>query len=296
MPTYRTPTLPMKILRPSPRCSVTGVFALLAALSLAGCKHAQVTPIQENAAPAGLSKAGLPPTIYVAPFATNVAQVQVDPGGPLNRLENGQPLLQRQRGSLLGGLFNPHGDQQNPYQTSTQVSSAESQASDEMQKNIIRALQDRKIPATSELNYQPGLANSLLLTGQFLTINQGDKMQRIAIGLGAGASYLEAQAQLRDLGRPEQNPILMFHTQADSGMAPGAVVSGGAGAALMGAGAIGAGVSGFRQSQTGTGSDVANTADQIADYLKKYYQQQGWMPPDPATPATSAPDSTPSSK
>jgi hypothetical protein len=285
----------MNILLPSTLRGAARVIAALAALSLAGCKHAQVTPIEENAAPAGLSPAGLAPTIYVAPFATNAAQVQVDPGGPLRRLENGEPLLQRQRGSLLGGLFNPHGDQQNPYQTSTQVSVAESQASDQMQQKIIRALQDRKIAATSELNYQPGMVNSLLLTGQFLTINQGDKMQRIAIGLGVGASYLETQAQLRDLGRPEQPPLLMFHTQADSGMTPGAAVSGGAGAAIAGTGAIGAGVSGFRQSQTGTGEDVANTASQIADYLKKYYQQQGWLPPDAAA-ATPAPDSTSGSK
>jgi hypothetical protein len=277
-----------------PLYNITPLIAALAALCVAGCKHATVTPIQAAAAaPAGLSSGGLPPTIYVAPFATDAAQVQVDPGGPLKRISNGQPLLQRQRGSLLGGLFNPHGDQQNPYQTSAQVSTAELQASTDMQNDIVKELQSRHIPATSALNYQPGDDNSLLLTGQFLTIDQGQKSKRMAIGLGVGASYLSAQAQLRDLAKPEQDPILMFHTQADSGMAPGALVSGGVGAAVGGAAAVGAGVSGYRQSQTGTPSDVDHTAEQIADYLKQYYQKQGWIPADTSanSTATAAPSS-----
>jgi hypothetical protein len=50
-------------------------------------------------------------------------------------------------------------------------------------------------------------------------------------------------------------------------------------------------VSGFRQSQTGSGEDVANTASQIADYLKKHYQQQGWLAQDAAS-VTTMPDSS----
>jgi hypothetical protein len=258
----------------------------LAVIGFAGCKHAQVTTTGESAPPSGLSAGGLPPTVYVAAFATNAAQVQVDPGGPLKRLEEGQPLLQRQRGGLLSGLFNPQAEKSNPYQTSSQVSSTEIEAAGKLQKDLVSALLAAKVPASVGTNYQPGMSNALLLTGQFLTINEGDKMQRMAIGLGVGASYLETQAQLRDLNRPEDLPLLSFTTQADSGNAPGAAVSGGVGAAAGGVAAVGAGVSGARASRTGTDADVQHTADQIADYIKKYYQKNGWLPPDP--PSTTA--------
>jgi len=262
---------------------------LAAAMGVAGCKNAQVTTTSESAPPAGLSASGLPPTVYVASFATSAAQVQVDPGGPLKRLENGQPLLQRQRGGLLSGLFNPQADKSNPYQTSSQVSSTEIEAAGKLQKDLVGALLAAKVPASVATNFQAGQSNALLLTGQFLTINEGDKLQRMAIGLGVGASYLETQAQLRDLNRPEDLPMLSFTTKADSGNAPGAAVSGGAGAAAGGVAAVGAGVSGFRASRTGTDADVQHTAGQIADYIKQYYQKQGWLPPDPPPPATTTP-------
>jgi hypothetical protein len=273
------------------RC-VSGVFAALFTLCIAGCNHAKVTPVQgaTTEVPAGLSSGGLPPTIYVAPFATDAAQVQVDPGGPLTRLSNGQPLLQRQHGGLLSSLFNPQGSTtQNPYQTSDQVSSAALQASTDMQKSIVKALQDKKIPATSAAFYSDGMTDSLLLTGQFLTIDQGSKTKRMAIGLGVGAANLDAQAQLRDLDLPQNPPILMFHTQADTGASPGILVGGVAGAAVTGTAAIGAGVSGYRQSQSGTGSMAENTADEIADYIQKFYQQQGWLPADTSANSTATP-------
>jgi hypothetical protein len=278
----------------SPRTLVSLAAAFLLA-STAGCKHAQVNPGTEAAAPAGLAADGLPPTIYVAPFATDAAEVQIDPGGPLTRLREGEPLLQRQHDGLLGGLFNPQGDQQNPYQTSTQVSQEEVAAAATLQKHVADALRHRGVPASVASNYQVGTPNSLLLTGQFLTIDEGSKTKRIAIGLGAGASYLETQAELRDLSQPENLPILSFHTQADSGSAPGALVSGGAGAAVGGAAAVSAGVSGFRQSQTGTPSDIADTSGKIADYILQYYQKQGWLPPTPpaAAPAPATPAGSP---
>jgi hypothetical protein len=277
------------------RC-LTGFLATLFTLGLAGCNHANVTPIQGTTTqvPAGLSSGGLPPTIYVAPFATEAAHVQVDPGGPLTRLSNGQPILQHQRGSLLGGLFNPQNTQENPYQTTNQVSSAELQAATDLQKGIVKALQDKKIPATSAGYYQDGMTNSLLLTGQFLTIDQGSKSKRIVIGLGVGAANLEAQAQLRDLDEPQNPPLLMFHTQADTGSSPGILVGGVAGAAVTGTAAIGAGVSGYRQSQSGTGSISESTADGIADYIEKFYQQQGWLPPSTSSNTTTVPNSSPS--
>jgi len=280
--------LPMKTFFNAMTSSAPAALAAGLALALAGCNHAQVSTTSETAPPAGLSAGGLPPTIYVAPFATTAAQVQIDPGGPLKRIENGEPLLQRQHRGLLGGLFNPQAEKTNPYQTSSQVTAAELDASTKMQKGIVDALRQLNIPATAAQSYQVGMGNAVLLTGQFLTINEGDKMQRIAIGLGVGASYLETQAQLRDLGRPEDLPMLSFTTQADSGNAPGVAVSGGVGAAVGGTAAIGAGVSGLRASKTGTPSDVAHTAAQIADYLKKYYQQQGWRPADPPVSATTA--------
>lgn len=255
--------------------SLRQVAAFGAVLAIGACtKHATVTTNTTSAPSASLGADGEAPTVYVAPFATDAAQVQVDPGGPLERLRHDEPLLPS--GGPLGGLFNPHAVHENPDQTNSQVSDLEKRSAQSLQADLVDALNQVGIRAVRAIQYDHGTPNALLLTGQFIKIDQGEKTKRIAIGLGVGASYLETQAQLRDLSEPQNSPILMFTTQGDSGMKPGVVVAGPAGAAVTGAGALGAGVAGARGMKSGTPEDISNTATQIAAYVKKFYDEQGW--------------------
>jgi len=260
------------------------LFAVSAAVAfvLAGCNHADVNTTYTSSSAPGLGIGRKPPTVYVAAFSTNATQVQVDPGGPLKRLADGQPLRQ---GGLLSRLFgSPQEQAQNMVQTSNEQTAVGIQSASTLQGDLVQALTNVGIPAAYAANYQDNMPNAVLLTGQFVSIDEGSKTKRMVIGLGAGASYLETQAQLRDLSHPENVPVLSFHTSRDSGMAPGALVGAGIGEAVTGAAAVGAGVSGVRQSRTGTSADISDTANQIAAYLKTYYQQHGWLPQDPPTP------------
>jgi hypothetical protein len=132
------------------------------------------------------------------------------------------------------------------------------------------------IHAVRAIQFDHGTPNSLLLTGQFVKIDQGQKTKRMAIGLGVGASYLETQGQLRDLARPEDRPLVVFTTSGDSGVKPGVLVAGPAGAAVTGAGAAGAAVAGAGAMKSGTPRDISHTATQIAAFLQKYYEKEGW--------------------
>ena len=46
----------------------------------------------------------------------------------------------------------------------------------------------------------PGIQTGLVISGQFVSIDQGSRAERVAIGLGAGRSDVRVRAQLFDVG------------------------------------------------------------------------------------------------
>jgi hypothetical protein len=256
--------------------SPKGLASMGVVVAVVACaKTATVTTDTVGTPSASLGAEGVAPTVYVAPFATDAAQVQVDPGGPLERLQNDQSLLPS--GGPLGGFLNPHAQSSEDDASSPKVSAVERRSAQSLQSDLLDALGLVGIRASRAIQYDHGIPNSLLLSGQFIKIDQGSQLKRIAIGLGAGASYLETQAQLRDLSQPQSAPILSFATEGDSGIKPGVMVAGPAGAAMTGGGVAGAAVSGARAMKTGTPEDISHTATQIAAYVKSYYEKQGWV-------------------
>ena len=106
----------------------------------------------------------------------------------------------------------------------------------------IAALGLYPVRADQSLQVTPG---SILITGYFVDIDEGNRLQRNVIGLGMGQSKLDSKVRVLAPSASGYKELIAFDAHADSGDMPGAAVMGPAGAA---AGAGEAAVSNQRSS------------------------------------------------
>jgi hypothetical protein len=119
-----------------------------------------------------------------------------------------------------------------------------------------------------------------VIAGQFLSIDEGNRMRRMVVGFGAGGTSIRTQVQV-SLGTGSGLLLLEeFETIAESskkpGMGPmvgvGAAATSAASAAAM-SGALGA-ASELNQTVEG---DAGRTAKEIAKALSRFFFSQGWI-------------------
>ena len=210
--------------------------------------------------------AALPPphAIVVTDFTLAPEQIRLDtsPGASLRRALHGETLDQAVEGAA-------HATQQALAERLTERLQA-------------MGLSVTHLPAAAVP--PPG---TLLVQGQFVSVNEGNRTRRMLIGFGAGKSSVTADAQLYYLADPRTPQFLRaFEGSADSGHMPGAAATMGAGAAAQ-AGAEAAALSaGARAISEKYGSgDAANAiklADALADQIGAFAAEQGWIAPSPA--------------
>lgn len=129
----------------------------------------------------------------------------------------------------------------------------------------------------------PIAQGSVLVTGRFLNIDEGNRLQRNVIGLGMGKSSLDAAVSVLAPGPRGLEEIIGFDAHADSGSMPGAAVMGPAGAAA-GAGtaavvATNAAAGAAKTYKSSSAQQARKMAEKIAGELAKYFAQQGWIDP-----------------
>jgi len=229
---------------------------LLFAIALGGCAGATVSNQTQS-----LPITNTPPSqIVVYPFATNPSEVTLNQG-----------MFQRAYSSMSGE--NTGGQQQ--------------QIADDAAQNVclevVSALNQKGYKAVcQQRGVPPADANALVVDGQFTDISEGNRLRRLVIGFGAGASTLDANVYVYQttsaVGRHE---VLSFTTHADSGKMPGVIATGPAGAAAGGstaAATLGANVAmgGVKTYRSSTGFLGDKTAEQVVETLQNYFTQQGW--------------------
>ena len=230
---------------------------LAAALMAAGCAGAQVTQTTESAP---IQVASGPPTqIFVYPFAVDPSDVTLNQG-----------FFQKTYRNMSGESGSA--DQLRIARQTAQNICAQV-AANLTQKGIASTCLQRGGATTG--------ANILVLDGEFTDVNEGNRLRRMVIGLGAGASKLDAVVQMYQKTPDGSRELLDFSTHADSGYMPGAGITGPAGAAAGGAAAaasIGVNVAagGVKSYTSSTGYLVDKTATQIVDLVVAYYNRQGW--------------------
>lgn len=207
---------------------------------------------------------GAPSQIVVFPFATNTADITLNQGV-------GARLYRNWSGKD---------------QTSQQVQLAQSTA-----QNICVEVATSLANKGWNAACQPrGTAvsgdNILIIDGAFTDISEGNRLRRMVIGLGVGASVVDSQVGLYQLSNGNATQLVTFTTHADSGKMPGAGITGPAGAAAGGAAAaaslgVNVAAGGVKSITSSTSYLADQSAKQIVDQTNNYISQQGWNPAAP---------------
>jgi hypothetical protein len=186
---------------PSRRGRTLARGALLIVLLLGGCSTARVT-----ASSAVETVATRPAVVYVADFDIEASEVKSEPGlagarplgilpsGPLARLRHGDPQAEARH---LVGLM-----------------------ADTLVADLAKAgLEARRVP--------PGVSlpsEGWGVRGAFLQVDQGNRLRRAVIGLGAGETRLEVAVAIDALSTAAPAPLYTLDTSAESRKLPGAAV------------------------------------------------------------------------
>jgi hypothetical protein len=235
---------------------LTRIAALGLAVGLAGCAkgHVQTTAIAATGP--------LPPPAHVVitDFTVSAGDVHLDNG----------------IGATLRRQAQGEGADQALAQSAADTQSALSETL--AQKLSAYGLPVERLPASV---VPP--AGSLLVQGQIVAVNQGNRTRRTLIGLGAGRSSVTADAQLYYMANPASPQFLQsFSGSADSGKMPGAAETMGVGAAAgtlaTSAAVTAASHTGAEMYRTGDAANAAKLADALARQIGLYAAAQGWIP------------------
>ena len=201
-----------------------------------------------------------PQVIVVQDFAVAPGEVQLDPG-----LSNTiREAVESKQGALPG----------------TQAYKVARQVADALAEKLVADIRDLGLPAQRGQGLPPGVSTGLLVTGQFVSVDQGNRAERVAIGLGAGRSDVRVRAQVFDVSPAGRRLADEIEVDAKSGLQPGMAETMGAGA-LAGHFVTATLVSGGLQvADEALGASVVADADRAAKGISKqlasFFAEQGW--------------------
>jgi hypothetical protein len=155
------------------------------------------------------------------------------------------------------------------------------QVADAIANSLVTEIRDMGLQAQRGRGLPSGVQNAVLISGQLVSIDEGNEAERVVVGLGAGRSDVRAQVQVLELTPDSSKLIDTIQVDAKSGLTPGMAETMGAGA-VAGHLLVSAVVSGGVQVATETMSDtVVADADRaakgIAKQLSSLFTQQGWI-------------------
>jgi hypothetical protein len=234
--------------------NIERVLCLLLTITISACAGAKVAD-QTQTAPATTSR---PSQIVVYPFAVNPAEVTLN-----------QSIVQRTYRNMSG---EDQTAQQNKIATDAASNLCLSVASNLTAKGYRAVCLQRGTPVADN--------NALIVDGEFTDMSEGNRLRRLVIGFGAGASALDTSVHVYQRTDSGSQQLIDFNTHADSGKMPGAAVMGPAGVAAGGSAAVvvgtNAAMGGAKSYTSATGYLADKTATQITDVITQYYAQHGW--------------------
>ena len=122
--------------------------------------------------------------------------------------------------------------------------------------------------------------HSIVLKGQFVSIDKGSRFKRMVIGFGAGSSEIRARVQAYQATERGLHRIVEAEAKATGSKSPGMAIPV-AGGAAMGSAATSAVISGgmniTREARGAMNPDAERMAKKIAERAKAFYVRQGWL-------------------
>jgi hypothetical protein len=219
------------------------VAAMVGVLLLGACTSAETTSSDSSR---NLPK---PDIVIVQPFAVAPDEVKMDRGLSAE-------MQQAMRGTSR----------------SAQEQQAGQQVSEAIAHKLADHIRDLGLQAQVGTTAPAGATRPLIITGQLVSIDEGNRTERMVIGFGLGRSDVRARAQVHASGVPQ--PVLQIEVDAKSGLKPGVVAAG-----PMGLTAVAVNV-GLGVVSEAASADVVADADRAAAGISKqlatYFGQQGW--------------------
>ncbi len=147
-----------------------------------------------------------PRPVVVRDFAFDVAQYRPEQGVLASR----QGPAKRVLGEIRG--------QESPEQKAARLSGL-------LSETIAKELADLKIPASRAAQTAALPADGFVVGGEFLQVDEGNRLKRAVVGFGAGADEVLVQVAVYDLAQSRDQPILVYGTGSGSKPMPGGIVS-----------------------------------------------------------------------
>jgi uncharacterized protein DUF4410 len=228
------------------RASAGGVLLTLALIT--GCAR---TNIQDVSMDTG--RLAKPERILVYDFAVSPDQVTLDRaiGARLARLTGGTPTTEDE------------------LKVGQAVASA-------LSEHLVSEIRQFGIPVERASGTPAVTGRMLSIQGQLLAVDEGNRLRRLVIGLGAGATAVKADVQAYETTQGERRLIEEFDATVKSGRKPGMAETMGAAGVARGAAVAGAGdvTSEFVQSVEG---ETRQMAKEVAEKLRQLFVRQGWI-------------------
>jgi hypothetical protein len=149
-----------------------------------------------------------------------------------------------------------------------------------LSEQLVAKLRERGIRAERAFAPRVPPVNALILKGQFLSVDEGDRVKRMVIGFGAGGSELLARAQVYQATETGLRRIAEAEAEAESSKTPGMALPVGVGAAAGTAAAsavISGGMNVMTEMRGGLEADAGRLAEKIAERAEAFYRRQGWL-------------------
>ena len=142
---------------------------------------------------------------------------------------------------------------------------------------LVEELRKVGIEATRTGSQVRPSSTTLMLSGQFITIDEGNRTARVWVGFGMGGSELRTRIQAIQGGQL----IAEAETKARSNLKPGmlATLGVGAAAATVVPIVVGTVITGVSEAFLAVvEKDAKHTAKEVAKKVEKAYQDRGWLP------------------
>ena len=227
-----------------------------ALLTLAGCASTQVASTSQYTG----TRLARPSQVIVAPFTALTQDVRLDQGvtARVERAVEHEPANQAEL-----------------------KAARDAQAA--LQTALVEALRAKGLPAEAG-RAEAAHGNAMLVQGQIVSLDEGNRTRRTLIGFGAGRSSMTSEVQLFYVaGRAAPQFLESFEAVTAGPRTPGLGLPLGAGAAAGHAGlsaVVGGTVQGaaeVRRAQSNP--DAQRLADAVAQRVAGFAAGQGWIPP-----------------
>jgi hypothetical protein len=165
-------------------------------------------------------------------------------------------------------------------QTDEQIATGR-QLGSKIAAELVKEIRNMGLPAEYAWKGAKPQINDIVIHGYLLSIKEGDKAKRVAIGLGSGSSELRTAVEGFQMTAQGLRRLGSGTLESGSGKTPGAAVGL---ATLLAthnpAGLIisaGAHVYGEKSGKSTIEGRAQQTAKEVGDVLKKRFQQEGWI-------------------